>query len=314
MLTTQFTQTCSAVWLKHLQGLIMKATQTGIAISFTKAVGMLYPKEKRVFEDPYAEKLLPPFYKFMIFIMRSPKIFDSLMKLREKSTPGMMGWFFCRFRYIDDVLKENITKKEIETAVNLGAGMDCRAYYIPGVQSIRYFEVDHPSVIKKKKVKLEKILGKFPDHVVYVPIDFEKQSLDAELEKAGYNLNSKTVFIWEGVTQYISQEANDSILKYVAQAAPGSKIIFSYILKSFIDGKYIHEGIKAIYKYMRKQNNPLWIYGLDPTDVGDYLSKYSLSLIEDVGSEELQERYMKLGNLNLSVFEIERIALAEVKS
>ena len=236
------------------------------------------------------------------------------MKLREKSTPGLMGWLFCRFRYIDDVLKENITKKEFETVVNLGAGMDCRAYYIPGAQSIRYFEVDHPSVIKKKKAKFENILGKLPDHVVYVPIDFEKQSLDAELERAGYNLSSKTVFIWEGLTQYISQEANDSILKYVSQAAPGSKIVFSYILKSFIDGKDIHEGIKVMYKHMRKKNNPLWIYGLDPTDIGDYLSKYSLSLIEDIGSEEVQERYMKLVNLDLKVFEIERIALAEVKS
>jgi len=47
--------------------------------------------------------------------------------------------------------------------------------------------------------------------------------------------------------------------------------------------------------------------------MGDYLSKYSLSLIEDIGSEEMEERYMKLVNVDLKVFEIERIALAEVK-
>ncbi len=57
----------------------------------------------------------------------------------------------------------------------------------------------------------------------------------------------------------------------------------------------------------------IWIYGLDPTEIGDHLSKYSLSLIEDIGSEEVQERYMKLVNLDLKVFEIERLALAEVK-
>ena len=291
----------------------MKAIKTGFGVSWARAAGMLYPKEKRLFEDPYSEKLLTPFYKFWIVLMRSPKILDSIMKSKEKSSLGSMGWMFCRFRYIDDVLKNSITKKEIETVVNLGAGMDCRAYYIPGIESISYFEVDHPSVIKKKKAKMKKILGKLPNHVVYVPIDFEKQSLDTELKKAGYNLTSKTLFIWEGVTQYISKEANDNTLKYVAQAAPGSKIVFSYILKSFIDGKNIHDGIKVMYKYMRKKNNPLWIYGLDPTDIGNYLSKYSLSLIEDVGSEEVQERYMKLVNLDLKVFEIERIALAELK-
>ena len=291
----------------------MKAIQTGVGVSWLKAAVMLYPKEKRLFEDPYSEKLLPPFYKFLIVLMRSPKIFDFFMKSKEKSSPGIMGWMFCRFRYIDDVLKNSITKKEIETVVNLGAGMDCRAYYIPGIESISYFEVDHPSVIKQKKAKMEKILGKLPDHVIYVPIDFEKQSLDTELKKAGYNLTSKTLFIWEGVTQYISKEANDSTLKYVAQSAPGSKIVFTYILKSFIEGKNIHDGIKVMYKYMRKKNNPLWVFGLDPTDIGGYLSKYSLSLIEDIGAEEMNERYMKLVDLGLSIFEIERMALAEIK-
>jgi len=291
----------------------MKAIDTGMGAAFARANGMLYPKEKRLFEDPYSEKLLTPFYKFFIVLMRSPKIFDFLMKWGEKSSPGKTGWLFCRFRYIDDVLKDNIAKKEIETIVNLGAGMDCRAYYIPGIESMRYFELDHPSVIKQKKAKMKKILGKLPDHVIYVPIDFEKQSLDTELKKTGYNLTSKTLFIWEGVTQYISKEANDSILKYVAQAAPGSKIVFTYILKSFIEGKNIHDGIKVMYKYMRKKNNPLWIYGLDPAEIDDYLSKYSLSLIEDIGSEEMNERYMKLVDLDLDVFEIERMALAEVK-
>ena len=290
----------------------MEAIQTGFGVSWLKAAVMLYPKEKRLFEDPYSEKLLTPFYKFWIFLMRSPKIFDYIIKSKEKSAPGTMGWLFCRIRYIDDVLKNSIAKKEIETVVNLGAGMDCRAYYIPGIENLRYFEVDHPSVIKKKRAKMKKILGKLPNHVIFVPIDFEKQSLDTELKKAGYNLTSKTLFIWEGVTQYISKEANDTTLKYVAQAAPGSKIVFSYILKSFIEGKNIHDGIKTMYKWMVKRFS-LWIYGLDPAEMGDYLSKYSLSLIEDIGSEEIQERYMKLVNLDLKVFEIERIALAEVK-
>ena len=57
----------------------------------------------------------------------------------------------------------------------------------------------------------------------------------------------------------------------------------------------------------------IWIYGIDPAEMADHLSKYSLSLIEDIGSEEVQERYMKLVNLDLKVFEIERLALAEVK-
>ncbi|MBA7548725.1 hypothetical protein ES705_41191 [subsurface metagenome] len=295
----------------------MKAIKTNAGVAMARSIMMLYPKEKRLFEDPYSEKLLPPFYKFYIRLMRNPKKLDSIMKSSEKGSPGIMGWFLCRDRYVDDILTECLKKKEVETVVNLGAGMDCRAYYIPGIEKMRYFEVDHPTVIKNKMKKMKKILGELPDHVVYIPIDFQKQSLDVELKNAGYNLTSKTLFIWEAVTQYISKEANDSTFKYVAQAAPGSKIVFSYILKSFIDGKYIHDGIKRLAKQFLKKNNPLFIFGLDPADMKDYLSKYSLTLIEDIDSVEMQERYSKLVDLNLletvKEFDIERFVLTEVK-
>jgi methyltransferase (TIGR00027 family) len=195
--------------------------------------------------------------------------------------------------------------------------MDCRAYYIPGIEKMRYFEVDHPTIIKKKIKKMKKILGELPDNVVYVPIDFQKQSLDVELKNAGYNLTSKTLFIWEAVTQYISKEANDSTFKYIGQAAPGSKLVFSYILKSFIDGKYVHDGIKILAKKFLKKNNPLFIFGYNPADMKNYLTKYSLTLIEDIDSVEMQERYSKMVDLDLlktvKEFDIERFVLAEVK-
>jgi len=278
---------------------------------------MLYPKEKRLFEDPYSEKLLPPVYKFFIWLMRNPKIRDSFIMKREKSIPGVMGWFFCRDRYVDDVLKECLEKKEVETVVNLGAGMDCRAYYTPEVEKLLCFEVDHPTVIKKKMKKMKKILGKLPDNVVYVPIDFQKQSLDVKLKNAGYNLTSKTLFIWEAVTQYIPKEAINNTLKNIGQTAPGSKLVFSYVIKSFIDGKYSNEGIKRLAKQLRKRNNSIFISGFDPAEMKDYLSKYSLTLIEDIDSVEMQKRYSNLVDLDLlktiKEFDIERFVLAEVK-
>ncbi len=290
----------------------MKAIETGMGVALLKATGMLYPPEKRLFEDPYSEKLLSPFYKFWLMLMRSPKLFNLLMQAREKSTPGLIGWMFCRFRYIDDVLKKCLSEGEIKTVVNLGAGYDCRAFYIPGVENLRYFEVDHPEVIRQKKSKMIKILGTLPDHVVFVPVDFEHQDPGTELKKAGYALSEKTLFIWEGVTQYITEEAVNNTLKYISQAAPGSKMVFTYILKSFIDGKDIHDGVKVMYKYMRKGKHPLWLYGMDPVGLPDYLAKYSLSLIEDIGSPEVDDRYMEQLNLNLKGFEIERLALAEI--
>jgi methyltransferase (TIGR00027 family) len=278
---------------------------------------MLYPKEKRLFEDPYSEKLLPPVYKFYIWLMRNPKKRDSLMKKGEKSSPGASGWFFCRDRYVDDKLKESVEKKEVEVVVNLGAGMDCRAYYFPGIEKMRCFEVDHPKIIMTKMEKMKKILGKLPDHIVYVPIDFQTQTLDDALKNAGYSSGTRTFFLWEAVTQYISKEANDSTFKYIGQTAPGSKLVFSYVIQSFIDGKYSSDSIRRLAKQFRKKNNPLFISGFDPAEMKDYLSQFSLKLIEDIDSVEMQERYSKLVDLDLlktiKEFDIERFVLAEVK-
>ncbi|MDY6932346.1 MAG: SAM-dependent methyltransferase [Halobacteriota archaeon] len=293
----------------------MKATDTGVGVSSTRAMMMLFPKEKHLFEDPYSEKVLTPYYKFWFILMRSTKIFNSLIKSMEKRSPGALGWFFCRTRYIDDVLRDCISNKEIKTVVNLGAGMDCRAYYIPGLEGISYFEIDHPSVIDKKKKIVKKILNELPDHVSFIPIDFDSQSLSTALDENGYDPASKTLFIWEGVTQYISKEANDDTLKYVAQAAPGSEIVFTYVLKSFISGEYVHDAVKTLYKRVCKASNPLFIYGLDPTGIRDHLERYSLSLIEEVGSEEFENRYIRSVDLDLQIkpFDIERFVLAEVK-
>lgn len=290
----------------------MKQSSTGYGPAVMRAMENLLPEDKRLFEDPYSEKFLSPFYKFFVILMRSPKILNFLIKIRERLTPGIIGGLICRTRYIDDVLN-NAIKEGVGTVVNLGAGMDTRAFRIPGIENIQYFELDFPELQKVKRAYIDKKIGELPSNVSFVPIDFNSQDPGEELKKAGYNLSSKTLFMWEGVTQYISKEAIDNTLKYVAQASTGSRIVFTYVLKSFINGSYIPDGLNSLYKFTLKKKNPLWFCGFDLTGMPEYLSKYSLYLIEDVGHEEYLERYIKPKDRDLTVMEIERTVLAEVK-
>jgi len=290
----------------------MKQSSTGYGPAVMRAVENILPEDKRLFEDPYSEKLLSPFYKLFVIIMRPPKIWNFLMNMREKWTPGVVGGILCRTRYIDDVLN-NAIKEGVETVVNLGTGMDTRAFRIPGIENIQYFELDLPEVLKVKRAYIDKKIGELPSNVSLVPIDFNTQDLGEELKKAGYALSSETFFIWEGVTQYISKEAVDNTLKYVAQAYTGSRIVFTYVLESFINGSYTPNGLNTLYKTLLNKKNPLWFCGFDPAEMSEYLSQYSLSLIEDVGHEEFLERYIKPKGRDLTVMEIERTVLAEVK-
>jgi len=277
-----------------------------------RAMENLLPEDKRLFEDPYSEKLLSPFWKFWVILARSPKILNFLIKIREKLSPGIIGGLNCRTRYIDDVLN-NAIKEGVEAVVNLGAGMDTRAFRIPGIENIKYFELDFPELQKAKRAYIAKNIGELPANVSLVPIDFNSQELGEELKKAGYTLSSKTLFIWEGVTQYIPKEAVDNTLKYVARAATGSRIVFTYVLESFINGSHIPDGLNSLYKLVLKKKNPLWFCGFEPAEMSEYLSEYSLYLIEDVGHEEYLERYIKPKGRDLTVMEIERTVLAAVK-
>jgi len=287
-------------------------SSTAYGVASLRAVENLLPEDERLFNDPYSEKLLPPIYKFFVMIMRPPILWNLLMNMREKSTPGVVGGILCRTLYIDDLLIKAI-KEGIGAVVNLGAGADSRAFRVPGIENIQYFELDSPEVLKVKRSNINKKIGELPSNLSLVPIDFNSQDLGEELKKAGYDLSSKTFFIWEGVTQYISKEAIDNTLKYVAQAPAGSKIVFTYVLKSFINGSYIPDGLNSLHKLTLKKKNPLWFCGFDPAEMHEYLSKYSLSLIEDVGHEEYLERYIKPKGRELTVMEIERTVLATVK-
>ena len=290
----------------------MKESSTGYGPAMMRAIENLLPEDKRLFEDPYSEKFLSPFWKFWVVLMRSPKILNFLVKTRERLSPGIIGGVVCRTRYIDDVLN-NAIKEGFGTVVNLGAGMDTRAFRIPGIENIQCFDLDFPELQKVKRSYIDKTIGELPSNVSLVPIDFNNQDLGEELKKAGYALSSKTFFIWEGVTQYISKEAIDNTMKYVSQAPTGSRIVFTYVLKTFIDGGYIPDGLNSLYKFALKKKNPLWFCGFDPAKMCEYLSKYSLSLIEDVGHQEFLERYIKPKGRDLTVMEIERTVLAEVK-
>ena len=65
----------------------MKQSSTGYGPAMMRAMENLLPEDKRLFEDPYSEEILSPFWKFWVILMRSPKILNFLIKIRERLSP-----------------------------------------------------------------------------------------------------------------------------------------------------------------------------------------------------------------------------------
>jgi methyltransferase (TIGR00027 family) len=110
----------------------------------------------------------------------------------------------------------------------LGAGYDGRAWRMPELAGVRVFEVDHPATQGSKRAHLSE-LPPAQGVVSFVSIDFERESLDAVLERAGHDRSAPTCWIWEGVVMYLTRDAMRATLADVARrSAPGSTLIVNY--------------------------------------------------------------------------------------
>jgi methyltransferase (TIGR00027 family) len=275
-----------------------------------RTLEMYYPKEERLLEDTYAGRMLPSMYGLSMNIMKLPKLRDRIIGKREKQFPGMLGGFLCRTVYIDDVLKESI-KTGIKTVITLGAGFDTRPLRIPEAERIRFFEVDEPGIQEVKKKKLFKIDKALPPNVTFVPMDFNTQSLEDELQVAGFSNEVQTLFIWEGVTQYLSREAVENTLKFMGASLKGSRVVFTYVLQSFLDDPSSFSSLTRILNTLRNQRIK-WVSGFYPEKISEGLARFNLKLIEDMGAQEHLERYIRPAGRNLQVWDIEHCVLAEV--
>jgi len=64
------------------------------------------------------------------------------------------------------------------------------------------------------------------------------QKIEDAMGKAGYDPKKVTCFIWEGVTYYITGDAVDQTLRFIAaRSAPGSTVVFDYIPEPAIKGE-----------------------------------------------------------------------------
>jgi methyltransferase (TIGR00027 family) len=281
---------------------------TAIGAAICRLVEQYQPPQMRLFNDPVIEAIVQWPIKAA---MRFSAVRNFFLRKTEDVAEGTYGALVCRVRYNDDLIETAISDG-IEQLVILGAGLDTRACRLPRIDRMRVFEVDLPKVQINKKAKVANYLGGLPSNVTFVPIDFNVDSLESVFARTPFDSSKRAVFIWEGVTQYIPEDAVRRTLAFVGKSAPGSVIAFTYVLKSIIDVDSDIPGAQRLMIEVAKQGAP-WIFGLDPKSIGEFLGTFCLMLKADVGSADYQARYLRPINRKLAVSECERIAEAVVR-
>lgn len=277
-----------------------KAAQTGPGAMVLVAIEQGFAEGERLLTDELALPILPFDSRFWVGVSRPFKGF--IIRKSEHNVPGLWGGIMARKRFIDDAL----TGSAIEAVVNLGAGFDTRGCR-PGGQVV--WELDQRSTIEAKRERLRKIFGKVPENLTLVPLDLDRDDLDTALCSHGYDARTPTFFIWEGVTQYLTEDGFRATFEFLGGAAPGSQLVFTYVPADYIEGENLY-GQEFLYQRMRVRDR-IWLFGIDPVAIDDLLAGYGWQLVEHLGYDELDERYVKPTGRNLGWMAIERIVHAE---
>ncbi len=285
------------------------AAKTGSSPTFLVAMEQYEPVAQRIIEDDLALKILSGGERFFLKLMRISLLRKWMINLMEKQIKGASSAFLCRKRYIDETIVAAAENGSVAAIVNLGAGFDTRVYRLPALATIPAWEVDQAVNIEAKQKGVQSALGEIPAHVTLVPINFMTQDLGEVLNEYGYAGSEKTFFIWEAVSQYLTETAVRQTFDFLAQAATGSQLTFTYVLKDFIDGENLY-GQEKFYERMLVKDK-IWHFGFDPAQVADFLGEYGWRLIEDLSYEELNNRYAKSVGRALPSMVIERMVYAE---
>jgi len=280
---------------------------TALGAAVCRLIEQFQPEETRLFNDPVVKYLVGTPIQVLV---QFAYIRDYAIKRTDAIMQGIYGAQICRTRYIDDAVQSALSQG-IRQLVILGAGFDTRPYRLAGMEHVKVFEVDLPSVQEDKKKRLQKHFGRLPEHVAFVPIDFETQSLEDVLPWEAFDPSRPAVFVWEGVTPYISEEAVRRTLAFVGKSALGSILIFTYALKSIIERRSNIPDADKMMDYLAKNNIP-WLFGLEPSRVPSFLKPFHLNPTADVGNADYQARYLKPLGRTLVVSESERIVQAIV--
>jgi methyltransferase (TIGR00027 family) len=288
-----------------------KPSWTAEQVAICRAMESTKPEHERVCYDPLAQIFIND--KFKIRGRISPLVKIVYWYLAERRFPGAASEAILRTRYIDDYVNECI-RSGIEQLVILGAGFDSRAYRFNELKGkVKVLEVDHPATQRLKIERLKKVFMSPPDHVVYVPIDFSKEKLEKRLYESGYDENLRTLFIWEGVVAYLTAEAVDETLAFVAKnLGEGSSIIFGYIFKSVVDGTCELEEAKKVREYNARGGEP-FTFGIEEGTIDEFLSSRGFYQVENVTQEELKKAYFKGKNERRKVTPLGALVHATVK-
>ena len=196
----------------------------------------------------------------------------------------------ARNRYAEDELARALNDGTHQYVL-LGAGLDTFAHRRPDLcDRLRIYELDYPSTQAWKRERLAQLKMQAPRNLTYVPVDFEREDPAERLAAAGCRLDQLVFVSWLGVTQYLEPEATVDTLHHVAGFAPGSEIVFEYVVPEDELEGIEREYLRACKARSARQSEP-WLGLMRPAALMHHLNRMGFAEAIDLDAHAINERY-----------------------
>jgi methyltransferase (TIGR00027 family) len=199
-------------------------------------------RDEPLFTDPFAERLAGDEGR-------------QLLADAVAATGQAPAEIAIRTRFFDEALLAAQHDGVLQVVI-LAAGMDARAYRLPWRPNTIVYEVDQPQVIAAKE---DRLAGESPRcRRVAVGIDLA-EDWPKVLPSQGFDSSQRTVWLVEGLLQYIDASAVDTLFARIdALSAPGDVLLYNVIGKTLLEAPFL----QSIQQFMRRLGAP-WTFGTD---------------------------------------------------
>lgn len=261
-------------------------SRTASWICLSRAISSLERDPCYRSNDWVARSLLPNFLRLLI---RIP--FAGRLLIKAFATKGSYEYAIARTKYIDAVFSQALADGFAQILL-FGAGFDTRALRFQGeARQTRIFELDAPATQQAKIGQYQKRHLSIPSNLVFVPIDFDKESLTVKLDQAGFKRDARSLFILEGVLMYLQPQSIDQTFQTIRElAGAGSEVVFDYIYASVLRREGTYYGEKGFADAVAKAGEQ-WRFGIEKGEVRQFLSRYGLELRDHRDARALEELY-----------------------
>jgi methyltransferase (TIGR00027 family) len=240
-------------------------------------------------------------------ILDSPKVLDDPLAVRILGDPAteiqndranhqtrfarsFRAFLVIRSRYAEDQLAASLVRG-VKQYLILGAGLDTSAYRGVALnEGLKVFEVDHPSTQNWKIERLKAAAISIPNLLKYVPVDFERQELAAELLAAGFHADEPAFVSWLGVVPYLTKQTAAQTFSYLGRFPEGSGVVFDYSVPRSSLGLIERLALDALSRRVARAGEPFRLF-FTPEDLNEFLKGLGFKRIEQLASDNINARY-----------------------